>query len=51
MGVKIKKRGSKWYVYVNYHGKARTGASERARLPKRSVGNSRRVWRSEIVLS
>jgi len=21
MGVKIKKRGGKWYVYVNYHGR------------------------------
>jgi integrase len=26
MGVKIKKRGSKWYVYVNYHGRRKNRA-------------------------
>jgi hypothetical protein len=33
MGVKIKQRGSKWYVYVNYHGRRKA----------KCVGSSRDV--------
>jgi hypothetical protein len=33
MGVKIKKRGDKWYVYVNYHGRRKA----------KCVGSSRDV--------
>lgn len=29
MGVKIKKRGTKWYVYVNYHGKRKNRCVDR----------------------
>ena len=40
MGVKIKKRGSKWYVYVNYHGKRKNkcvGTREAAERVRREV--------------
>jgi integrase len=40
MGVKIKKRGSKWYVYVNYHGKRKNrcvGTREAAESVRREV--------------
>jgi len=40
MGVKIKKRGSKWYVYVNYHGKRENrcvGTREAAEKVRREV--------------
>ncbi len=40
MGVKIKKRGSKWYVYVNYHGKRKNrcvGTREAAEKVRREV--------------
>jgi integrase len=40
MGVKIKKRGSKWYVYVNYHGKRKNkcvGTREAAEKVRREI--------------
>jgi integrase len=40
MGVKIKKRGSRWYVYVNYHGKRRNravGTREAAEKVRREI--------------
>jgi len=40
MGVKIKKRGTKWYVYVNYHGKRKNrcvGTREAAEKVRREV--------------
>jgi integrase len=40
MGVKIKKRGSKWYVYVNYHGKRKNrcvGTREAAEKVRREL--------------
>ena len=40
MGVKIKKRGSKWYVYVNYHGQRRNrcvGTREAAEKVRREL--------------
>jgi integrase len=40
MGVKIKKRGSKWYVYVNYHGRRKNrcvGTREAAEKVRREI--------------
>jgi integrase len=40
MGVKIKKRGTKWYVYVNYHGKRKNrcvGTREAAERVRREI--------------
>jgi integrase len=40
MGVKIKKRGSKWYVYVNYHGRRKNrciGTREAAERVRREI--------------
>ena len=40
MGVKIKKRGTKWYVYVNYHGKRKNrcvGTREAAEKVRREI--------------
>src|SRR5438105_15726004 len=40
MGVKIRKRGSKWYVYVNYHGKRKNrcvGTREAAEKVRREI--------------
>jgi hypothetical protein len=40
MGVKIKKRGSKWYVYVNYHGRRKNrcvGTREAAEQVRRQI--------------
>ena len=40
MGVKIKKRGSKWYVYVNYHGQRKNrcvGTREAAEKVRREL--------------
>jgi integrase len=40
MGVKIKKRGSKWYIYVNYHGKRKNrcvGSREAAEKVRREL--------------
>jgi integrase len=40
MGVKIKKRGAKWYVYVNYHGKRKNrcvGTREAAERVRREI--------------
>ena len=40
MGVKIKKRGGKWYVYVNYHGKRKNrcvGTREAAEKVRREI--------------
>jgi hypothetical protein len=44
MSVKIKKRGSKWYVYINYHGKRKNpDGSALPMLLKRFVATSRRT--------
>lgn len=40
MGVKIKKRGAKWYVYVDYHGKRKNrsvGTREAAERVRREI--------------
>lgn len=40
MGVKIRKRGSKWYVYVNYHGRRKNrcvGTREAAERVRREI--------------
>ena len=40
MGVKIKKRGSKWYIYVNYHGQRKNrcvGTREAAEKVRREL--------------
>jgi integrase len=40
MGVKIKKRGTKWYVYVNYHGRRKNrcvGTREAAERVRREI--------------
>ena len=40
MGVKIKKRGAKWYVYVNYHGRRKNrcvGTREAAEKVRREI--------------
>ena len=40
MGVKIKKRGTKWYVYVDFHGKRKNrsvGTREAAERVRREI--------------
>jgi hypothetical protein len=64
MGVKIRKRGGKWYVFVNYHGrrKAKCVGSSRelaeqvrrqleAKLALGDVGSKRQGLRSSSILS
>ena len=59
MGVKIRKRDGKWYVFVNYHGRRKVGRNQdqrRSALPAPSANGREEVlalrsnWRATSTI-